>query len=534
MKTFGVMLDVSRNGVMKPQEVKNFAKILSSFGYNMLQLYTEDTYKVDNEPYFGYMRGSYTKEELKDIVAYCASIGVEVVPCVQTLAHLNQIFYWEPYKKINDFGDILLAAEERTYALIENMFKTLRECYTTKKIHLGMDEAHMLGLGKYLDKHGYCNRFDILLEHLNKVLAIAKKYDFQPIMWSDMFFRLANHGEYAPHNKNTAKEMKDKTPTEVGLVYWDYYRTNKTFYKEMLQIHKQFDNEIWFAGGAWSWMGFAPKNDLSLATMKPAMSVCRDMQIENILITMWGDNGKECSFYGLLPALYAIRRFYDGVTDMRTIKSGFEVLTGEKFDVMKALDLPNKIAFNKKSMNGTLCKHALYGDPFLGFLDSTMNEEWAKTYKKYARRLSRYAKESKYEYIFETLAQLCRTLSYKLGLGIRSRKVYQAKDMEALKLLIADYKRTEIELKRFIKLFRELWFRENKPHGFEVQEQRLGGLLLRMASCRIRLEDYLEGRIENIPELEEKLLDFYGNEEDFLVKNLCYNKWGMTISPNII
>ena len=68
VKRFGVMLDMSRNAVMRPEEVKHFAKLLRSFGYNMIQLYTEDTYEVDNEPYFGYMRGRYTKAQLADIV----------------------------------------------------------------------------------------------------------------------------------------------------------------------------------------------------------------------------------------------------------------------------------------------------------------------------------------------------------------------------------------------------------------------------------------------------------------------------------
>ena len=125
-KYFGVMLDMSRNAVMKPEQVKRFAKTISCFGYNMIQLYTEDTYEVEDEPYFGYMRGRYTQEEIKDIVSYCNSIGVEVVPCVQTLAHLNQIFRWNPYKQINDVSDILLVEEERTVLLIENIFKTLR------------------------------------------------------------------------------------------------------------------------------------------------------------------------------------------------------------------------------------------------------------------------------------------------------------------------------------------------------------------------------------------------------------------------
>ena len=171
-KYFGAMIDLSKYAVMKPEQIKKFAKTIHSFGYNMLQLYLEDTYQIDGEPYFGYMRGRYTKEELKDVVSYCNSIGVEVVPCMQTLAHLSGIFKWIPYWGINDTQDILLVGEERTYQLIENMFKSLRECFTTDLIHIGMDEALFLGLGKYMQKHGACNRFDILNEHLNRVVEI--------------------------------------------------------------------------------------------------------------------------------------------------------------------------------------------------------------------------------------------------------------------------------------------------------------------------------------------------------------------------
>ena len=94
MKLFAAMLDCSRNAVMRVGEVKKFASLLKKLGYNALMLYTEDTYEVEGEPYFGYMRGRYSKTEMKEIVTYCDSIGMEVIPCIQTLAHMNQIFRW--------------------------------------------------------------------------------------------------------------------------------------------------------------------------------------------------------------------------------------------------------------------------------------------------------------------------------------------------------------------------------------------------------------------------------------------------------
>ena len=62
---FGVMIDCSRNAVMNVPTVKRFCDIIAKMGYNTLMLYTEDTYEVDNQPYFGYLRGRYSKEEIK-------------------------------------------------------------------------------------------------------------------------------------------------------------------------------------------------------------------------------------------------------------------------------------------------------------------------------------------------------------------------------------------------------------------------------------------------------------------------------------
>ena len=189
------MLDCSRNAVMKPEKVKEFAKYLAAFGYNALMLYTEDTYEVENEPYFGYMRGRYTIEEVKDIDEYCRGIGIELIPCIQTLAHLKTIFRWQPYASIRDVSDIMFAGEARSYELLENIFSTLEKCYATRTVHIGMDEARLLGAGNYFDKHGFEPRFDILKKHLEKVCEIAVKHGFKVIMWSDMFFSLANGGK---------------------------------------------------------------------------------------------------------------------------------------------------------------------------------------------------------------------------------------------------------------------------------------------------------------------------------------------------
>lgn len=150
----GLMIDCSRNSVMNLTALKNLIPILSKAGYNSLQLYTEDTYEVKNEPYFGYFRGRYTKLEIRELDSFAASYGIELIPCIQTLAHVRALFRWPQYREINDTADILLAEDERTYSLIDNMFSSLAECFSSRNVNIGMDEAHNLGQGRYKEQHG--------------------------------------------------------------------------------------------------------------------------------------------------------------------------------------------------------------------------------------------------------------------------------------------------------------------------------------------------------------------------------------------
>lgn len=533
-KYFGVALDMCRNAVMKVEEVKKYVDIISSFGYNLLQIYIEDTFEVDNEPFFGYMRGRYSKKELKEISDYCVEKGIEFVPNIQTLAHIRQIFRWPDYAEIRDFGDIMLAEEERTYQLIENMFKTLKENTSARMVNIGMDEAHMLGLGEYLDRHGYQNRFDILNRHLLKVMSICEKYGFEPVMWSDMFFRLANNGAYYAKDAQSitvTQEIKDCVPKGVSLCYWDYYHQDINFYRTMMKAHLELDPTAWFAGCAWTFDGFAPMNKWSLKTMIPAMQTAKETGLNKIVITTWGDDGAECSRYGVLPSLFYIKKIYDGETDEQKIKDEFKKIVGVDFDLFMKLDIPNDICGGQTASQNP-CKYTLYSDIFSGYLDVTLPDGGAEDFAK-NRDILIEAKENagEYSHLFDTLAKLCDVLSIKYDLGIKLRKAYKAGDKAELKELAGKIGLTADKVREFYKALRYQWFKENKTYGFEVQDIRLGGLETRLRSCKEMLEDYLSGKTQSILELEEELLPLTQNGERILLEK---NLWEKDVSVNVI
>ena len=503
---FGVMLDCSRNAVRTVATVKKFIDNLALMGYNQLQLYTEDTYEIEGEPYFGYQRGRYSRKEIKEIDEYARGYDIELVPNVQTLAHLNQIFRWNRFWEIRDIDSILLIGEEKTYEFIDRMFASLAKTFTSRKLHIGLDEAHNVGRGKYLDKNGYKDSGEVMCAHIKRVVEIAKKYGFEPMMWADMFFRLANDGTYyvgkdAPPIK---QEVIDLIPDGLRLVYWDYYQDNQEAYENMMERCKAFGKEVVFAGGSWTWKGFAPANIFSDVATNHAFNACKEKGIKNVFLTMWGDDGAECSPFATLSSLSFASDYAYGVEDH---DKSFFALTGiEKKDFL-LLDSPNYLKSTKPYAD-CFSKVALYNDPFLGIYDLCMEEDFSEKYKKIAKDLkTAKAKAGKYEYVFETLYQLSRVLEYKAALGTKTRKLYKENDKKALrKLAEKDYDIAIARLEEFYGAFEKQWYFENKGYGFEIQISRIGGLIKRLENCKAILLDYVKGDISSIEELECEIL----------------------------
>ncbi len=517
---FGIMLDCSRNAVPNLEFLKSFIDDIADMGYNCLQLYTEETYEMDGEPFWGYLRGRFTKDELKEINAYGKEKGVELIPCIQTLAHVNQAVRWSPYYDFCDCNDILLIGDERTYALIDKMFATMRECFDTEYINIGMDEAHFVGLGKYLDKNGYRNRFDIILEHLTKVVEIAKKYNFKPAMWSDMFFRLANNGTYTCKNpKPIPPEVQEKVPNEVSLIYWDYYSKDKETFDNMVKGHLGFKNEIWFAGGVWSWGGFTPSNFTSLEAHDIAINSCIEFGIKNVLVTLWGDNGHETSKLATHAGLFYTACLAKGITDVDVIDKLFAEKYGVTMRDFLKIDYANMIQekptlenhIGSKANNPS--KYMFYNDLLLGFCDKTVKDGVEDLYKQYAEELKPLTKHPKFGYVFDVQQKLCEVLAIKYALGVKLRTAYKAGDKKALKKHVSLIKPLIKKVELFYNALEKQWFTENKPHGFEVQDARIGGVIKRLEHSYERLNAYLKGAIKNLPELEEEILPPYNNPE---------------------
>ena len=505
----GAMLDMSRGGVMRVSAVKEYINRLALYGANELLLYTEDTYSLEEYPHFGYLRGAYTDEELREIDAYAASLDMEVVPCIQTLGHMEQFLSWGgETAEIRDTSNVLLVDSEATYRFIEAEIAKMRKVFRSRRIHIGMDEACDVGLGNYLRKNGFHNRGELMKRHLKRVLNICGKYGFQAMMWSDMFFRLESAtDEYYQYDweYHFSKEAVENIP-DVEMVYWDYYNDFEGAYQNMVRLHRELQKPMAFAGGIWAWNGFLPDHNRTEKTMMPALKVCREEGIGNVIATMWGDNGCETDYFrGLIDFAFFSEHCYSESEPTREeiLRMG-EHISGESVKVREEI-----AKFH--SLTESSGKGLLWGDPFynltgLDFAETKHEEIYSAAAESPALAQDEYAR-----LIFRIAAMKARIYAnlqreYRQGVSL-------AKYAESFGQLIADYSRLFV-------VHRDNWRRINKPFGFEKIEARYHATIGRLISEKALIEAYAQGEIPAIEELE--YTPIYGENRGYYYQRFAF------------
>ena len=290
-----------------------------------------------------------------------------------------------------------------------------------------------------------------------------------------------------------------------------------------------------FAGGLWTWTGFVPHNAYSIQAGKAATQSCFDHRVKDVIYTAWGDNGGECSRYSILPSMFYNACIAHGVTDEEEIKQKFASCFDIEFDDFMLIDLPNTRQSGNNCPNPD--KHMLYNDCFLGKFDFNVSRGDGALYQAAGERLAPLTKHPQFGYVFETIKTICEVLAVKFELGVRSREAYLKGDKKALENILSDYELTIERVEKFYEAFRKQWLIENKPHGMDCHDARIGALIHRIKSCQRRIGEYLGGSIDRIEEIEEPVLDVFCQEPyegDGETRPICYMTWSNIISANII
>ena len=146
--------------------------------------------------------GYFTREEVKEFVAYCHGRGLQVMPEVDLPGHVSAILH--AYPQLSCRGEavevvtraaitteILCAGKDEVYTFIENMLEDLLELFPDPLFHIGGDEApktrwaecphckakmEELGLSSHRQLQGYMS---------GRIAQFLRQRGRRAIMWND-------------------------------------------------------------------------------------------------------------------------------------------------------------------------------------------------------------------------------------------------------------------------------------------------------------------------------------------------------------
>ncbi|MFA6928768.1 MAG: hypothetical protein WCT05_00465 [Lentisphaeria bacterium] len=524
-ETYAVLYDCSRNPVLTVDYAQHWLRRLALLGYNMMMLYTKDAYQLPGETYFGYMRGAYSVEEIKAMDVVAQALGVEMIASIQALGHLEPILRWPAYAHIKDTDNVILVDHEESYQLIRKMLTFWSEALSARRIHIGMDETHDLGRGRFQDLHGKQDAFELYNRHLSRVCQICNELKLKPMIWSDMYFRLGNKDlNYYDLNSNIPAEVKAAIAPEAQLVYWDYYHREEEFYRKMLQLHRGLGKKpVVMASGVWTWVKLWYDHEITTATVRPCLKACRKEGVKEMIYTMWGDDGGYCEFDSAFAGLaWAADEAFNGESDDERIEKFFSGVFGTSYKrQLIASDLnitvsKTDMSVENRKRHGAPPWHlnaamVLWDDPLMGIVwheyrafQSTVWEEYLPSLQRIMDELNSHRNNDWNAGHIDHAWHCANVLLQKTQFRLQLCQAYKKRDQAELQTLSeAKVDAVLAALDGFCQSFRRQWLRSYKYDGLEVMQIKMGGLKERYRETSRRIKELLDGTIVSIPELEQ-------------------------------
>ena len=165
-------------------------EVFAALRYNAVLVEWEDTFPWTTDERFR-CETAYSPEQVGRFHAAAARLGLEVIPLVQCLGHMETWLSprgYEHLREVPDRSDVLNPLAEGARDLVgRNVANVLALSPDVRHFHLGGDEAWSFGMHPdtkaFIAEHG---KGALYLQHVEPILDELNARGIRPILWHDM------------------------------------------------------------------------------------------------------------------------------------------------------------------------------------------------------------------------------------------------------------------------------------------------------------------------------------------------------------
>lgn len=473
--------DITRGPSPTLTTLKKEVAISSLLKLNYFTYYLEHQYEFLKHPEIGPKDGSLKQQELRELINFADSYGVEIIGCQQSFGHFEQILKHDEFKDLQENPFVLNPLKEGTYKLLDDLYSEQAPLLKSKFFNICCDETVGLGEGasrEVAEKIGIGALYANHIRHIYDILG--SKYNKRIMMWGDI---ILNHPE----------SLKD-IPHDTIMLVWNY--EPMTTYDGLIMPFKQAGFDFFICPGTSSWQRIVPDFGKAAVNIQNFVRDGTKLGAMGMLNTTWDDDGENLfhlNWHGI--AWGAECSWNASATDIKDFNRRIGgVLLGESGDHFgKAIELIEKASklpgyeglYNSrfwKIDNGDLpvSREVAWrqANDLLNAIDPAIKE------LNEARKNAKVNEDILDCFIFA--AERVRVMAQRQVSFLDAAKIYQygynsIDDKEKAAMLVG----STVDTIRGIRdqhealrdQYKELWNRENRPYYLDVILARYDGLI---------------------------------------------------------
>jgi hypothetical protein len=339
----GLMLDVSRDRVPSQAALESLVEQMAALKLNVLQLYTEHTFAYPGHESVWRDASPLTPDEVRNLDAFCAERGVELVPNQNSFGHMERWLRHEAYRPLGELpeGGGCLAPGEPAARFVSSLFDILLPCFRSRRVHIGCDETFDLGRGRSRERCAERGTGRVYLEFLLRLIGDLHGRGRHVEFWGDIVLQHPELIAELPRQGLTADAWFYEAPRDPASIPEAVLATLNRFgyTRELLAGFSGHAPRFAEAGvpfqvcpGTSSWNSFVGRWSNARENVRDAVAWGVRSGAEGLLLTDWGDNGHlQPPVVSLAPLAFAAARAWSpepGPTEDLPAALGLHVFPG--------------------------------------------------------------------------------------------------------------------------------------------------------------------------------------------------------------
>jgi len=285
----GVYHDITRGRIPSLESLKRLADKLSYYKLNQLQLYVEHSYLFKDYSEIWRDDTPLTGEEIMELDAYCARLGIELVPSLSTFGHLYKALRSKSYERLCECPEedreefsffnrmahhTLDVSNEESLAFSKNMIGEFLPLFSSKQFNICADETFDLGKGKSKPLADKVGIQEMYLTYVKKLCEYVIELGSRPMFWGDVI-------------AGFPKAIKE-LPEEVICLNWGYSSEQSEMETKALY---QAGAVQYVCPGVGGWNQFINLHENCYENIKRMCTYAHRYEVLGVLNTDWGDFG---------------------------------------------------------------------------------------------------------------------------------------------------------------------------------------------------------------------------------------------------